>query len=61
MPLGYVVLWARLIWYEEPRTEQPELGYLIAALITEMSATDHVLYGEYLERLAAGAIATKNK
>jgi len=51
LPLGYVIVWARLIWFKEPQAEHPELGYLVAAQITEMSAVGRALYGEYLQRL----------
>jgi hypothetical protein len=53
LPIGYVIVWARLIWSKEPPPEQPESGYLIAAQITDLSATDRTLYQEYLQALAA--------
>jgi len=52
LPIGYVIVWARLVWHEQPQVARPELGHLLAAQIIEMSEADRTLYSEYLQRLA---------
>ena len=52
LPVGYVIVWARLVWHKQAPAERPEIGHLLAAQITEMSDTDRALYHEYLHVLA---------
>lgn len=53
LPRGYVIMLARRVWQKGPQAERPEFGHLVAAQITEMSETDHAIYQDYLQSLAA--------
>ena len=52
LPVGYVVAEAALVRYAELPTQHPQVGYLLAARITDMSPADRAMYREYLQRLA---------
>ena len=54
LTVGYVVAEAVLVWHEPLPAAHPQVGYLLAAQITDMHPSDRAMYLDYLKGLAAG-------
>ena len=54
LPVGYVVAEAVLVRHEQLPAAHREVGYLLAAQITDMHPADRAMYLDYIKGLAAG-------
>ena len=54
LPVGYVVAAAVVVRHAPLPAAHREVGYLLAAQITDMHPADRAMYLDYIKRLAAG-------